>query len=410
MSRSTSELWQLQPKGLPIERCAPLRGHEKRSATAELWVLAPRGRLPQPMAKHSQGLPPQPMSSSGQARPSQSMAMMGQAMPYQPMSMLGQAAPPQPMYMKAMMSQAMSPQAMAQGQPSPALWPQAMPPQPMSMLGQTMPLQPMAMPGQPSLATWTQALPFQQISPGPWLGQNPSPQPMAMLGQPMMPPQPEAKPCHAKLSQVGLQMGFKLKARRSAGRPPRLTKPTPCTPSASPGTPSDSKMVADSQQVSAVLVAGKFASKLRTKKAKKVLDRPKPACFQSVSTWGQASIAYKIHLLALAEPTSWNPATAVSCRTIEEMTAALAIGFGIMPESSHPARQQIGPYQKQLLQDYEKRGRLLTDRSLVDIVAAWQQQQQATSQSNDGGKAVSPLAIGSQMSSPATEASDRPGQ
>jgi hypothetical protein len=105
-----------------------------------------------------------------------------------------------------------------------------------------------------------------------------------------------------------------------------------------------------------------------TKQKQQAPSHPKPACFQSVSTWGQASLSYKLHLLALVEPEQWNPASAQR-RLVSEVTASLAIGFNLWPNSSFPCRQPVQPHQLQLLQDYKSRGQPLNKRPLADIVA-----------------------------------------
>jgi hypothetical protein len=118
-------------------------------------------------------------------------------------------------------------------------------------------------------------------------------------------------------------------------------------------------------------------------------NQPKPPCFQSVGTWSQASLACKLHLLALAEPDLWNPATSFSIRTMEEVAASLAIGFDIWPETSFPSRQVMKPHHDRLLNLYRDRGKPLGQRLPADIVQEWKQAAKSREVSSQANPQVS---------------------
>lgn len=112
---------------------------------------------------------------------------------------------------------------------------------------------------------------------------------------------------------------------------------------------------------------------LKRSKRVNVPDRPKPEHYQSVSTWGQTSLTCRLQLLALAEPDLWNPATAISVRTLEEVDAALAIGFNIWRHSVFPAKQLVESHQQDLLQTYRAKDCPLKGKPLEDIVMKYHQ-------------------------------------
>ena len=105
----------------------------------------------------------------------------------------------------------------------------------------------------------------------------------------------------------------------------------------------------------------------------KVLDRPKPDHYPSVATWSQTSLTFRLQLLALAEPDLWNPATAISVRTLEEVDASLAIGFNLWRHSRIPVRQPVQSHRLDLLQEYRAKGCPLKGKAMEDIVTKYHQ-------------------------------------
>ena len=117
----------------------------------------------------------------------------------------------------------------------------------------------------------------------------------------------------------------------------------------------------------------KLKPSLKQSKLVKVPDRPKPEHYQSMSTWCQSSLTCRLQLLALAEPELWNPATAISIRTLEEVDASLAIGFDIWRNSIFPTRQLVQPHQLDLLRQYQARGCPLKGERMEDILIKYHQ-------------------------------------